>query len=85
MYNTMVLLENERLSVVSCRRQVFDDLSPLLEHLLDFGHRRLKSRNGKLAGASRAKTRVNFTFVILAILINWGRWAMFFTVLGKWC
>ena len=78
MYNTMVPRGNEKLSVVSCRRQVFDDLSPLLEHLLDFGHRRLKSRNGKLAGASRAKTRVNFTFVILAILINWGRWAMFF-------
>ena len=69
----MVPRGNEKLSVVSCRRQVFDDLSPLLEHLLDFGHRRLKSRNGKLTGASRAKTRVNFTFVILAILIHWGR------------
>ena len=65
-------------SVVSRRRQVLDDLSPFLEHLLDFGHRRLESRNGKLAGAPRAKTRVNFTSVILAIVINLDKEAMFF-------
>ena len=75
----MVPLENKRLSVVSCRRQVFNDLSPLLEHLLDFSHRRLESRNGKLAGAPRAKKECDeFHYVILATVMNLGRWAMFF-------
>ena len=50
----MVPHMHERLSVIARRRQVLDDFSPLFEHLLDLGHRRLQSRNGELAGAPRA-------------------------------